>query len=119
MTCPDARRAMQTADRAELRAEGGSVLAIHLRGCSACRAAAIRLEAGTDLLAEMVASRLFNKQKGHELPCVYGIVTTGSLWKFLKLEGDVVSHDQREYPISELARVIGILVSMLSVDDPH
>ena len=57
MTCPDARRAMQTAERAELRAEGGSALAIHLRGCAACRTVAIRLEAGTDLLAEMVASR--------------------------------------------------------------
>lgn len=57
MKCPDARRAMQTAERAELRAEGGSALAIHLRGCSVCRLAAIRVEAGTDLLAEMVASR--------------------------------------------------------------
>lgn len=57
MTCPDARRAMLTAERAELRAEGASALAIHLRGCAACRTAAIRLEAGTDLLAEMVGSR--------------------------------------------------------------
>ena len=59
MMCPDARRAMQTAERAELRAEGGSALAIHLRGCSACRLAAIRLEASTDLLAEMVSARAF------------------------------------------------------------
>jgi hypothetical protein len=64
-------------------------------------------------MAEMVAACLFNKQKGRELPRVYGVVTTGSLWKFLRLEGDVVSLDLREYPISELARVVGILVSML------
>jgi hypothetical protein len=64
-------------------------------------------------MAEMVAARLFNQQKGHELPRVYGVVTTGSLWKFMRLEGDVVSLDLREYPISELGRVVGILVSMV------
>jgi hypothetical protein len=64
-------------------------------------------------MAEMVAARLFNQRRGRDLPCVYGVVTTGSLWKFLRLEGDVVSLDLREYPISELGRVVGILVSML------
>jgi hypothetical protein len=64
-------------------------------------------------MAEMVAARLFNQRKGRELPRVYGVVTTGSLWKFMRLEGDVVFLDLREYPISELGRVVGILVSML------
>jgi hypothetical protein len=64
-------------------------------------------------MAEMVAARLFNQQRGRELPRVYGVVTTGSLWKFMSLEGDVVSLDLREYPISELGRVVGILVSMV------
>jgi hypothetical protein len=72
------------------------------------------LKAGlAQCMAEMVAARLFNQQRGQELPRVYGVVTTGSLWKFLRLEGDVVSLDIREYPISELGRVVGILVSML------
>jgi hypothetical protein len=64
-------------------------------------------------MAEMVALRLFNQQRGRDLPKVFGAVTTGSLWKFLWLDGNVVSLDQREYPISELTRVVGILVSML------
>lgn len=64
-------------------------------------------------MAEMVAARLFNQRKGRELQRVYGVVTTGSLWKFLRLEQDVVSLDLREYPISELGRVVGILLSML------
>ena len=64
-------------------------------------------------MAEMVAVRLFNQQRGRELSCVYGVVTTGSLWKFMRLEGEVVSLDLREYPISELGRVVAILVSML------
>jgi hypothetical protein len=67
-------------------------------------------------IAEMVAAQLFNQQKGQEVPRVYGVVTTGSLWRFLRLEGNVVSLDFREYPISELTRVVGILVSMVHSD---
>jgi hypothetical protein len=64
-------------------------------------------------MAEMVGARLFNKQKGRDIPRVYGVVTTGSLWKFLRLDDAGVSLDLREYPISELSRVVGILVSMV------
>ena len=41
-------------------------------------------------MAEMVAAHLFNQQRRRELPRVYGVVTTGSLWKFMRLEADVV-----------------------------
>jgi len=67
-------------------------------------------------MAEMVAVREFNKQRDRELPRVYGVVTTGSLWKFMSLEGDVVHFDPREYPITELGRVVGILVSMMRAE---
>jgi len=67
-------------------------------------------------MAEMVGVREFNKQRGRELPRVYGVVTTGSAWKFLSLENDVVKVDPREYPISELGRVVGILVSMMTAE---
>jgi len=67
-------------------------------------------------MAEMVGVREFNKQRGRELPRVYGVVTTGSAWKFLSLENDVVKVDPTEYPISELGRVVGILVSMMTAE---
>lgn len=67
-------------------------------------------------MAEMVAIREFHKQRGQELPRVYGVVTTGMLWKFLSLEGDVVTVDPTEYPISELGRVVGILVRMMTAE---
>ena len=68
-------------------------------------------------LAEMIGARVFNQQRDKPLATIFGVVTTGSLWKFMKLEGDVVSLDQREYPISEVARIIGILVSMLAIEE--
>jgi hypothetical protein len=57
MTCTEARRAMTTAERSELRGEGESALAAHVRECTACRMIALRLEAGTELIGELVAER--------------------------------------------------------------
>ena len=74
------------------------------------------LKAGlAQCIAEMVAARLFNERRGRELPRVYGVVTTGSLWKFLALEAGTVRLDPAEYHISDLARVVGTLVGMLQL----
>jgi len=59
-------------------------------------------------MAEMVASRLFNQQKGQALETIYGVVTTGSLWNFLILRGQTMSVDRDEYHISNVAKIIGI-----------
>ncbi|HBW87905.1 MAG TPA: hypothetical protein DEG17_03160, partial [Cyanobacteria bacterium UBA11149] len=32
-------------------------------------------------IAEMLAAQLFNQQKNNNIPCIYGIITTGSIWK--------------------------------------
>jgi hypothetical protein len=64
-------------------------------------------------MAEMVAAGLFNTRRGKEISRVYGVVTTGSLWKFLTLEGTTVHLDPAEYHISDLGRIIGVLVGML------
>jgi hypothetical protein len=36
-------------------------------------------------------------------------VTTGSAWKFLQLEGEVVTMDLPEYYIDNLPKIMGIL----------
>ncbi len=64
-------------------------------------------------LAELIAVRLFNQRKGRELPAVYGAVTTGNNWKFLRLTGDTANVDLAEYHIKEVGRVVGILAAML------
>ena len=35
--------------------------------------------------AEMIAARIFNEQKQNPIEIIYGVVTTGSNWRFLKL----------------------------------
>jgi len=64
-------------------------------------------------LAELVAVRLFNQRKGCELAAVYGAVTTGNNWKFLRLAGDTAKVDLAEYHIKEAGRIVAILRAML------
>jgi hypothetical protein len=62
--------------------------------------------------AEMVAIRLFNEREGTPIPAVFGCVTSGSIWRFLKLEGQALFIDQPEYYLRDAAKILGILVSM-------
>src|SRR5262249_8767353 len=64
-------------------------------------------------IAEMLAAQVFNRQRKQELPTVYGVVTTGSNWRFLILRDKVVVADLTEYFIREVDRIVGILVGML------
>ena len=64
-------------------------------------------------LAEMIAVRLFNEQGEQGEETVYGAVTTGNNWKFLRLIRDVAELDLAEYYIKEVERVVGILKAML------
>jgi hypothetical protein len=69
-------------------------------------------------VAATVAARLFNEREGRPRAVLYGAVTTGSLWRFLRLEGPVVSLDQQEYHIRLAAKVIGILTHIMSEASP-
>jgi len=62
--------------------------------------------------AEMVAIRLFNEREGTPLPAVFGCVTSGSVWRFLKLEGTTLYIDRPEYYLRDAAKILGILVSI-------
>ncbi|MFZ2725774.1 MAG: hypothetical protein WAX77_05965 [Methylococcaceae bacterium] len=64
-------------------------------------------------IAEMVAASLFNKGEGSELPAIYGVVTTGNIWKFLTLENNTVHVDFNEYHISQIEKIVSILVNMI------
>lgn len=62
--------------------------------------------------AEMVAIRIFNERKGKPLPAVFGCATSGNVWKFLKLEGETLFIDSREYYLSDVPKILGILVGI-------
>ncbi|MCK5720595.1 MAG: hypothetical protein KAH84_11715 [Thiomargarita sp.] len=67
-------------------------------------------------IAEMFAAQLFNEKDGLVLPKIYGVVTTGNTWKFLKYENNVAYIDLPEYHITNPNKIIGILVNMVNQD---
>jgi hypothetical protein len=60
----------------------------------------------------MRASQIFNERRENQIETIYGVVTTGSNWKFLKLQNQTVYIDFDEYHIKELNKIMGILLSM-------
>jgi hypothetical protein len=62
-------------------------------------------------VAEMVAAQIFNEREGNEIPVIYGTVTSGTNWKFLKLKGKVVEIDLGEYYLRDVKKIMGILAS--------
>ncbi|MDB9517495.1 hypothetical protein PN466_11100 [Roseofilum reptotaenium CS-1145] len=59
--------------------------------------------------AEMVAAQLFNQRTDQT---IYGCVTNGELWKFLKLEEAHLTIDLEAYAIDPIERLLGILIHL-------
>jgi len=64
-------------------------------------------------IAEMVAASIFNQAENNPLKALYGVVTTGTVWKFLKMENMNVFIDLDEYSIEHPDKIIGILLELL------
>lgn len=60
-------------------------------------------------IAAMVAAQIYNETRGISAPAIYGVVTIGSEWQFLRLEGDFATLDAKEYYLNQLPKVFGIL----------
>jgi hypothetical protein len=61
-------------------------------------------------VAEMVAAQIFNEREGTGPSTIFGVVTTGSNWRFLKLEPATVFVDRPEYYLDRLGKIVGILL---------
>ena len=57
----------------------------------------------------MLAAQIFNQRKNNDISTIYGAVTTGDIWKFLKLESSSLFIDLNNYYIKELGEILGIL----------
>ena len=63
--------------------------------------------------AQMVAARKFNEQHQEPVTAIYGCVTTGEAWQFLRLAGQELVVDADRYYITEVSAVLGILVAVM------
>jgi hypothetical protein len=64
--------------------------------------------------AEMFAAQIFNANEDQTIPIIYGCVTSGKLWQFLKLEHKDLTIDLTEYQVTPVERILGILKWMVN-----
>ena len=65
-----------------------------------------------ECVAEMVAAQRFNEQKRLSISTIYGVVTSGTVWRFLKLEQQVITVDLTNYSLPPVEQVLSFLVWM-------
>jgi hypothetical protein len=66
-------------------------------------------------IAEMSAAQRFNDSQGKGIETIYGIVTTGDIWRFLKLKAQVVTIESEEYSLNPVDQLLAILFWMLQL----
>ncbi|MDE0015969.1 MAG: hypothetical protein OXU51_07280 [Candidatus Poribacteria bacterium] len=64
-------------------------------------------------VAEMVAAQRFNAEEGNDIAHIYGTITSGIDWIFLKLDGKQLYIDMAPYQIAQCDKILGILASMV------
>jgi hypothetical protein len=61
-------------------------------------------------VAEMYATRIWNEKRGEALQPIYGIITTGDNWLFLRYkEGTTIEMDKNTFSLSKTDEVLGVL----------
>jgi hypothetical protein len=63
---------------------------------------------------EMLAALRFNQAEGVANDIVYGCVTTGELWQFLRLQDTQLIIDPHRLYIESIDKILGMLIKMLS-----
>ncbi|MEM7555670.1 MAG: hypothetical protein AAF378_16525 [Cyanobacteria bacterium P01_A01_bin.84] len=63
--------------------------------------------------AEMVAAQKFNQENNIPITTIYGSVTSVTAWRFLKLEGQILSIELQDYPVPPVGILLGMLVWMI------
>jgi len=64
-------------------------------------------------IATAYAATLYNQRAGSPVVAVHGVVSTGSAWKFLRVEGTTVTIDIPEYYIDNPGLVLGVLIHIV------
>lgn len=58
--------------------------------------------------AQMMGARIYNQKKGNRITTVFGCVTTGETWQFLKLEDNIIYIDRMRCYINEVGRILRV-----------
>lgn len=64
-------------------------------------------------ISEMVAAQRFNQAKEKSIHTIYGCISSGTQWRFLKLEEQTVTIDLTDYPLPPVEEIVSFLVWMV------
>ncbi|MDY6786019.1 MAG: hypothetical protein SW833_26310 [Cyanobacteriota bacterium] len=64
-------------------------------------------------MAEMVAAQQFNRSQQLPTSTIYGSVSSGTQWRFLKLEGQTVTIDLMDYSLPPVEQIVSFFIWMI------
>ena len=64
-------------------------------------------------VAQMIGAKLFNQKEQNDINTIFGCVTTGEDWQFLKLKNDVIFMDKFHYYINEVEKILAIFQNII------
>ena len=62
--------------------------------------------------AQMVGARRFNEREGSDIRTIFGCVTSGESWQFLRLEADTLVLDTERYYRVNLGLLLGVFAAI-------
>jgi hypothetical protein len=65
--------------------------------------------------AELVAAQRFNAARNSDITTLYGCVTNGVEWKFMRLRDTTLDIDQTDYLIGDPDRILGIILHFVGL----
>jgi hypothetical protein len=63
-------------------------------------------------MAEMIAAQRFNQSKGRSTSTIFGVITSGTQWRFMQLDGSQIILDLQDYSLQPIEELLAILVWM-------
>lgn len=64
-------------------------------------------------VAEMVAAQRFNEANNNFISTIFGAISNGTQWRFLKLEDNNVTVDLTDYTLPPVEQILGFCVWMM------
>jgi len=69
--------------------------------------------------AQMLGAKTYNEERGEKINLIYGCVTTGYVWQFMKLEGNTIYSDKKKYGLPNLPELLGAFQTIIDYYKEH
>ena len=69
--------------------------------------------------AQLVGAWRHNQRRQATLSFLYGCATTGTEWRFMRLEGNLLTLDANRYFLTDLSKLLGVLQSIVEEGRPY